>query len=127
MSEIWDLWIGSVGATGLSFGRAKVDATAAADRVLVHAAPRLLSVSVRSSDDGRLVAEGHELARTDSGPMCTLIRDGTTLRLEEGWPTEDDIGRLVLLPGGEAGILTAWWHADDLSAWRWSVEFSNHR
>jgi hypothetical protein len=31
----------------------------------------------------------------------------------------------VILPGGEAGILTAWWHADDRRSWRWSVELSN--
>jgi hypothetical protein len=33
----------------------------------------------------------------------------------------------VVLPGGEAGVLTAWWNAEDGSAWRWSVEFSNRR
>ena len=25
-----------------------------------------------------------------------------------------------------AGILKAWWHAEDHSEWRWQVEFSNH-
>jgi hypothetical protein len=25
------------------------------------------------------------------------------------------------------GVLTAWWNAEDGSAWRWSVEFSNRR
>jgi len=24
------------------------------------------------------------------------------------------------------GILTAWWHAEDFSSWRWSIELSNH-
>ena len=38
----------------------------------------------------------------------------------------DDLGRLVILPGGEAGILKSWWHADDHSEWRWQLEFYNH-
>ena|SRR6187402_3418390 len=127
MLEVWDLWIGSVGATGLSFGRSEVDASVAADKVLVHAAPQVLSVTVRSGENGSVVAEGLDLERTAPGPMSTLVRDGATIRLEDGWPTDEDIGRLVLLPGGESGVLTAWWHAEDLSRWRWSVEFSNHR
>ena len=126
MSEIWDLWIGAVGATGLSFGRSRVESAAAAGRVLVHAAPQKLNATVRSASDGVVIAEGLDLERHESGPMSFLVRDGASIRLEEGWPTDDDIGRLVLLPGGEAGILTAWWHADDLGAWRWSVEFYNH-
>jgi len=31
------------------------------------------------------------------------------------------------VPGGEVGILTAWWNAEDGSSWRWQVEFYNHR
>jgi hypothetical protein len=41
------------------------------------------------------------------------------------WPSEDDLGTPVILPGGEVGILTAWWHEGDRSAWRWSIELSN--
>jgi hypothetical protein len=58
--------------------------------------------------------------------MSYLDREGGFVTLEDGWPGEDDLGRLVILPGGEAGILTEWWHADDHSAWRWRVEFANH-
>jgi len=47
--------------------------------------------------------------------------------LTDGWPDDSDLGRIVLLPGGEAGVLTAWWHADDRSEWRWSIELYNHR
>jgi hypothetical protein len=125
MSEMWDLWIPSVGATGLSFARSRVEADAAGDRVLVHAAPQQLNVSVRSTDDGSLLAEGTDLERGEPGPMSFLVRDGREIRLEDGWPSDDDLGRLVILPGGEAGILTAWWNADDQSSWRWSVEFFN--
>jgi hypothetical protein len=44
MVEIWDLWFPNAGATGLPFARCRVGA-AAADRVLVHAAPRHLPAS----------------------------------------------------------------------------------
>ncbi len=125
MDETWDLWIRAVGATGLSFARATVAAAAARDRVLVHAAPEQLEVVVRDGN-GTLVAEGRELARGEPGPMTYLVRDGDQIRLEDGWPTDADLGRLVILPGGEAGVLTAWWHAEDRSEWRWSVEFANH-
>jgi hypothetical protein len=33
----------------------------------------------------------------------------------------------VVLPGGEVGILLAWWNAEDGSEWRWQVEFYNQR
>jgi hypothetical protein len=125
MSEMWDLWMPAVGATGLSFARSRVEPEAAGDRVLVHAAPQQLNVSVRSTDDGSLLAEGNDLERGEPGPMSFLVREGREIRLEDGWPSDDDLGRLVILPGGEAGILTAWWHADDQSSWRWSVEFFN--
>jgi hypothetical protein len=68
-----------------------------------------------------------KLERHQEGPMSYLVRHGQEIRLEDGWPTDADVGRLVLLPGGEAGILKAWWHADDCSKWRWQVEFSNQR
>jgi hypothetical protein len=47
MVEIWDLWFPNAGATGLSFARCRVGADAAADRVLVHAAPRRLEARPR--------------------------------------------------------------------------------
>ena len=57
--------------------------------------------------------------------MSYLVRRGAAISLEDGWPTPADIGRVVILPGGEAGILKAWWHADDRKEWRWQVEFFN--
>jgi len=101
MIEIWDLWFPNAGATGLSFARCRVGADAAADRVLVHAAPRRLEVTVRDEHG--------------------------TIELADHWPDQDDLGRLVILPGGEVGILTAWWHAPDHSEWRWQLELSNCR
>jgi hypothetical protein len=124
--EIWDLWMPSAGATGLSFARSRVGADAAGDRLLVHAAPLQLAVTVRG-EDGTVVAQGEDLKRGEPGPMSYLVRQGGVIRLEDGWPTQEDLGRLVILPGGEAGILVAWWHAEDRSEWRWRIEFYNHR
>jgi hypothetical protein len=59
--------------------------------------------------------------------MSMLIRHDGAIELQDHWPDQDDLGRLVILPGGEAGILTAWWHAPDRSEWRWQLELSNCR
>jgi hypothetical protein len=82
-------------------------------------------VTVRD-EAGNLIAEGRGLERSQPGPMSFLVREGDGIGLEDGWPSQQDLGRLVILPGGEAGILTAWWHAQDQSEWRWQVEFYNH-
>lgn len=126
MLEIWDLWFPDAAATGVPFCRSRVRSEAAGDRVLVHAAPPALDVTVRDAATGQVVAQGSGLRRGQPGPMSWLVRDGDRIRLEDGWPAGDDVGRLVLLPGGEAGILRSWWHADDRSEWRWTVEFYNH-
>jgi hypothetical protein len=125
MLEVWDSWFPDAGATGASFARSRVDDQAARNRLLVHAAPPKLEVVVRDQD-GKLIAQGRGLERGQSGPMSYLVRQDDTIVLEDGWPTQDDLGRLVILPGGEAGILKAWWHANDHSEWRWQVEFYNH-
>jgi hypothetical protein len=89
--------------------------------------PRKVAVTVRQGDD-RAVARGEPLARTGGyKPMTRFTLSGDTITREDRWPTDADLGTVVILPGGEAGILTAWWNADDGSAWRWSVEFSNRR
>jgi hypothetical protein len=31
----------------------------------------------------------------------------------------------VILPGGEAAILKAWWNAEDRKEWRWQIELYN--
>jgi hypothetical protein len=126
MLEQWDLWFPSAGATGVSFARSRVEADAAGDRLLVHAAPPELDVTVRG-EDGGVVAEGRGLKRGAPGPMSYLVRQDDRIGLEDGWPTQADLGRLVILPGGEAGILQSWWHAEDHSEWRWQIELSNHR
>ena len=121
--QIWDLWYPDAAAQGLPFARGRLAAT---DVLLVHAAPETLDVTVRGDDD-QMLAKGRGLARTDEKPMARLtVRDGQIAR-EDLCPTDDDIGRPVILPGGEVGILLEWWNAADGSAWRWQVEFFNHR
>jgi hypothetical protein len=122
--ETWDLWLPGPGATGMPFARSRVNANDVRDRVLVHAAPPKLQVTVRDAT-GNVVATGDGLERHQPGPMSFLVRHGATITLEDGWPTEQDIGRVVILPGGEAGILKSWWNADDRKEWRWDVEFYN--
>jgi hypothetical protein len=58
--------------------------------------------------------------------MARLVKHGQQIERTDIWPEQDDIGRPVL-PGGEVGLLRAWWNAEDGSEWRWSVEFYNHR
>ena len=106
--ETWDLWYPGPGATGLPFARSRINARDAAERLLVHAAPQKLQVAVRDAA-GKLLATGDRLERHQPGPMSYLLRRGATITLEDGWPTDRDIGLLVILPGGEAGILKSWW------------------
>jgi hypothetical protein len=121
--EVWDLWYPDAAAQGLPFARGRLDAT---DVLLVHAAPEVLRIEVRD-DAGRVIAQAERLVRTAERPIARLRRVGDTLQREDCWPDADDHGRPVILPGGEVGILTAWWNAEDGSEWRWSVEFYNHR
>jgi hypothetical protein len=120
----WEIWYPGAGATGLEIARARIDPT---DAVWVHAVPRKLAVTVRHGDE-RVIARGEPLARSGPYlPMTRLALDGDAVIREDRWPTDDDLGAVVILPGGEAGVLTAWWNAADGSAWRWSLEFSNRR
>lgn len=121
--EIWDLWFPDAGAQGLSFARGRLDAT---DVMLVHAAPESLRVEVRD-DAGVTLASADGLTRTADRPIARLTRSGETLTRQDLWPEEQDIGRPVILPGGEVGILLSWWNAPDGSEWRWQVEFFNRR
>ena len=122
--QTWELWYPGAGATGIPIARARIDPT---DVVWAHALPRKVNVTVRQGDDA-VLARGENLSRDGAYlPMTRLEVSGSTLSREDRWPTDADLGSVVILPGGEAGILTAWWNAEDGSAWRWSVEFSNRR
>jgi len=123
--EIWELWLPGPGRPTVIRPRPGEPADTG-PRVLVHAAPTRLDVIVRDPA-GVVTARGDGLERGQPGPMSYLVKQGNRITLEDGWPTQSDLGRVVLLPGGEAGILKSWWHADDHSEWRWQVEFYNHR
>ena|SRR5579863_779443 len=122
-THIWDIWIADVGATGISFARGRANAT---DTIIVHAAPEKLDVTVRD-DDGNMLAQGKNLARTADSPMARLHRQGDTITREDIWPTTTDIGTLVIVAGGEIGTLQTWWNDEQQQQWRWSLEFYNHR
>ena len=121
--ETWDLWYPGAAATGLPFARGRLDST---DVMWVHSPPKKLDVTVRRLDGS--VRARSEVAREGSYlPMARLeIVEGRVTR-EDRWPTDADVGALVILPGGEVGTLTEWWNAPDGSEWRWQVEFYNHR
>jgi hypothetical protein len=94
-------------------------------RVLVHAAPAQLSLTITAEDD-TVIARADVDRNGDYSPMTLLDLDGSDVRRTEVWPGTELTGVPVLLPGGEVGVLRYWEHAPDHSWWRWSVEFSNH-
>jgi hypothetical protein len=122
MLEEWDLWYPNAGATGMSFARGRI---AEAQAMLVHAAPPVLTVTVRA-EDGRVLAVGKDLAANGTTPITRLIRRGDRIERKDIWPEHADIGSLVLLAGGEVGTLKQWWHSEDHSEWRWQIELYNH-
>src|SRR5688500_16282281 len=120
-TETWEVWYPKAAATGLLLGRGLLDATS---RLLVHAAPNVITVDVRD-ESGSRVAFAQDLERTLISPICLLTRDGSKIVRDDIWPDEAHIGLPVLLPGGEVGILEAWWHDEERKEWRWSIELHN--
>ena len=121
--HVWEIRSSEGGSLGLEFATARIQAT---DRLLAHALPRSITVEVRG-EDGSRIARAEGLDADGDAPMARLTIDGATVRREQIWPGESDLGAPVILPGGEVGTLTAWWNAEDHSEWRWSVEFCNKR
>jgi hypothetical protein len=123
MNWTWNIRSRDGGMNGLEFSRCTT--AGGFSRVLVHAAPAHMSVHI-TDDDGHIIARCDVDRAGDYSPMTLLeIADGSMHRTEV-WPSDELYGVLVLLAGGEAGLLTRWHHADDHSWWRWSVEFANH-
>lgn len=122
--QVWEVWYPDAGATGLLVARARI---APAYVAWLHAAPDPVTVTIRDGD-GAVVARVDRAARTgDQLPMTRLAIAGDTVTREDRWPTDSDLGAVVVLPGGESGILASWWNAEDGSEWRWAVEFRNRR
>jgi hypothetical protein len=94
------------------------------DSVILHSPPEVLTAEV-STQEGQRLAFGKDLPPTQQSPMCRLTRAGDRIEREDVWPSDADVGAIVLLPGGEAGVLKSWWHADDRKEWRWQIEFYN--
>ena len=89
---------------------------------LIHARGREWVVLPESTDDVLMVRPVGGLDEEVTGilPAVEPVAS-TTFRL----PTEADLGKTVILPGGEAGILKAWWHREDHKEWRWQLELYN--
>jgi hypothetical protein len=120
-SQTWDLRNPDGGMLGLEFARGIAAAT---DCMLAHSLPQRVTVTV-TDDNDVVIAKGDELCDDASRPMSRLWVRGDRIERENVWPEESDLGRPVILPGGEVGILRSWWNAADGSSWRWQVEFSN--
>jgi hypothetical protein len=121
--EYWEVWYPRAAATGVLIARGALDPT---DTLILHSAPDIVTVEV-SDGRGSRMAYGADLERTQQSPMCRLRRNGGSVTREDIWPAEEDLGSLVMLPGGDVGALLAWWNAEDQMEWRWQVEFYNSR
>ncbi len=124
MNWTWELRSRDGGMNGLEFARCTT--ASGFSRVLVHAAPAQLELTVVADDD-TVVLRAHADRDGAYSPITLVEIEGDRVHRTEVWPGPELYGLPVLLPGGEVGVLTAWQHADDHSWWRWSVEFSNHR
>ena len=121
--ETWEVWFPAAAANGLLVARARVDP---AQVMWLHAAPEVVAVVVREGEEA-ILSRANELGRDGRYlPMTRLERNGETITRADRWPSESDLGALVLLPGGEVGTLTSWWNAEDGSEWRWQIELYNH-
>ncbi len=84
------------------------------------------STSRSTTRPARLVAQGRDLAAEGATPISRLTVDEGRFERENIWPTEADLGTVVILPGRRSrDPRSAWWHADDERSWRWSIELSN--
>ncbi len=119
--ELWSLWYPQAASTGLLLARGQLDPTA---RLLVHAAPTVLTVEVHDPS-GRRIAYGVDLSQPERTPITLLQRRGNRIEREPCWPTEAELGLPVILPGGEVGILLSWWNPPDRMEWRWQIELYN--
>jgi hypothetical protein len=119
--HIWEIRNPDGGSTGLEVARGRM---APHEIVLAHALPERVDVEV-VDERGVRVADGQRLSSDVRSPMSRLAIRRDRVERENVWPSKADLGTPVILPGGEVGILTAWWHEHDRSAWRWSIELSN--
>jgi hypothetical protein len=118
---VWQLRSAEGGSAGLEFARSAIDPSRT---VLVHAAPSRLDVEVLANGE-HLIAIGRDLqpeGEEGDTPMTRLVIDGTRVLRSQLWPDTADLGSVVLLPGGEAGVLQSWVTDPERSSWTWSLE-----
>jgi hypothetical protein len=119
--RIWEIRNPDGAAMGLEVARGR---SADHDVMLAHAMPERIDITV-TDVDGTVIASADDLRHDAVTPITRLTLEGRTVRRENIWPSHADLGLPVILPGGEIGLLTAWWNADDGSEWRWSIELHN--
>ena len=119
--RIWEIRNPDGAAMGLEVARGR---SGEHDVMLAHAMPERIDITVIDAD-GTVIASGHDLRHDAVTPITRLTLEGGTVRRENIWPSPTDLGLPVILPGGEIGLLTSWWNADDGSEWRWSIELHN--
>src|SRR3712207_7376407 len=124
MNWTWELRSRDGGMNGLEFSRSTT--ASGFSRVLVHAAPAQLELTVVADDD-TVVVRGDADRDGACSPITLLELDDGRVRRAEVWRGPELYGLPVLLPGGEVGVLTAWEHAPDRSWWRWSVRSEERR
>lgn len=120
--HIWEIRNPDGGSMGLEVARGRMEPHT---DVLAHALPERVDIEV-TDEDRRVLASGKDLPGTLASPIARLWIRGDAVERENVWPDDADLGKPVILPGGEVGILMTWWHAEDHSSWRWTIELSNH-
>ena len=120
LDAVWTIRTSDGGATGLEFAQARIEAEHRS--ILVHASPSAIDVDV-TSNGSRLIATGRDLRGDGSAPMSRLRIEGLRITRTDVWPSDDDLGTIVVLHGGEAGELLTWETDDELLHWTWSLRF----
>jgi hypothetical protein len=104
----------------LEFAQARIQAGHTS--ILVHAPPNAIDVDA-TVNGAQLIATGRDLRGEGSAPMSRLRIEGLRISRTDVWPTEADLGTIVVLHGGEAGELLAWDTDDEMLHWTWSLRF----
>ncbi len=118
--ECWAVETSKDGERWRFFGRAW---KSPGEPVLLHAAPRFVRFrQLHPIED----PEWSEPLEAEGDHPMTLVHMEKRAR-DHLWPGEEHVGLPVVLPGGEEGRLLRFEHAEDGSAWTYSLEFRGAR